>query len=345
MVWIVLILCIDRYAGHLTLPESLFITDPRPEYRATVPSLSFLIQHPSSPPSRPSSATTNILFDLGIKRDLSGYAPAQEAHIAHRQPVITDPDCAASLRRGADASGSDDKPLLDPKREVDLVVLSHVHWDHVGTPGDFESASFVVGSGTLDLLRNGAGHLYPAAIFNDEEIPPSRTAELPPVTPRVDAPAQYAEPKHTPPPASLLANNLPPSFRGLEWKPLASFPNALDLFGDGSLYVIDSPGHLYGHVNALARVGPGKYVYLGGDCCHDPRILRGDKGIAEYDDGRGGRRSVHVHTGVAKGTLDRIAEFVRSRRIEGEEVQVEVVVAHDGEWRGKNRGRFWPGHL
>jgi hypothetical protein len=123
----------------------------------------------------------------------------------------------------------------------------------------------------------------------------------------------------------------------------------LDFFGDGSVYVVDSPGHLYGHVNVLARVGPKRYVYLGGDCCHDPRILRGEKGIATYDDGRDGTRSVHVHTGVARQTLDRIAEFVRQKRLEdGQdegEVEVEVVVAHDGEWRRQNRHRFWPGTL
>ncbi|KAJ9137990.1 N-acyl homoserine lactonase [Coniochaeta hoffmannii] len=324
-------------AGHLTLPESLFVTDADPSKRATVPSLAFLIQHPSSPRGRPDSNTTNLVFDLGIKRNLKNYAPSQEAHIANRQPVITDPDCAASLRAGG----------LDPAAEVDVVVLSHVHWDHVGTASDFPRAAFVVGSGTLDLLRNGAGPLYPADIFNDDEIPPSRTVELPPVRDRSPDVSNgvYVEPRHTPAPATA-SSLVPTSARDWAWRPLAAFPAALDFFGDGSFWIVDSPGHLYGHVNALARVGPGKYVYLGGDCCHDPRILRGEKGIALYDDGRGGKRSVHVHTGVARRTLDWIDEFVRRKRLEGEEeVDVEVVVAHDGEWREKNRGRFWPGHL
>jgi glyoxylase-like metal-dependent hydrolase (beta-lactamase superfamily II) len=325
-------------AGHLTLPESLFVTDADPAKRATVPSLAFLIQHPSSPPNRPSSETTNLVFDLGIKRDLTGYAPSQQAHIANRQPVITDPDCAASLRKGN----------LDPSKEVDVVLLSHVHWDHVGTPSDFASAAFVVGSGTLDLLKNGAGPLYPADIFNDDEVPPARTVELPPVADRVDVSnGLYVEPRHTSGvPASSTSLVDAEAAKNWAWKPLAAFPAALDFFGDGSLWVIDSPGHLYGHVNALARIGPGRYVYLGGDCCHDPRILRGEKGIAMYDDGRGGKRSVHVHTGVARQTLDWIDAFVKRRRLDGEgEVDVEVVVAHDGEWRERNSGRFWPGHL
>lgn len=342
-------------AGHLTLPESLFVTDADPDVRATVPSLAFLIQHPSPPPARPhSSSTTNLVFDLGVKRDLAGYAPAQAAHISQRQPIIVDPDCAASLRRGVDsASGETGKevpggqPLLEPSTDVDLVVLSHVHWDHVGTPSDFAAAAFVVGSGTLDMLRRGAGPLYPADTFNDDEIPAERTVELPPVTRADDVSGgQYREPRHTPalPEARAL---LPAAEEKWTWQPLAAFPNALDLFGDGSVWVIDSPGHLYGHVNLLARVGAGRWVYLGGDCCHDPRILRGERDFAIYDDGRGGRRSVHVHTGTARVTLDRIKEFARRKGVEGEEgeVEVEVVVAHDGEWRARNRHRFWPGRM
>lgn len=342
-------------AGHLTLPESLFVTDADPDVRATVPSLAFLIQHPSSPPSRPHSSTTNLVFDLGVKRDLAGYAPAQAAHISQRHPIIVDPDCAASLRRGVDDSApgetsadGEGKPLLDPATDVDLVVLSHVHWDHVGTPSDFASAAFVVGSGTLDMLRRGAGPLYPAETFNDDEIPAERTVELPPVAARTDvSDGQYREPRHTPPQPEARAL-LPAAVEEWKWQPLAAFPAALDLFGDGSVWAIDSPGHLYGHVNLLARVGRGRWVYLGGDCCHDPRILRGERDFAIYDDGRGGKRSVHVHTGTARGTLDRIKEFARRKEVEGEEggeVEVEVVVAHDGEWRERNRHRFWPGRM
>ncbi|KAK0629393.1 beta-lactamase-like protein [Bombardia bombarda] len=312
-------------AGHLTLPESHFVTDAEPGKRATVPSLSFLIQHAS--PSR--TKTTKLVFDLGVKRNLNGYTPAQRAHIAQRQPVIVVPDCADSLRNG-NTDNSDTKeppPLLDPATDIDLVILSHVHWDHVGTSSDFSSATVVVGAGTLDVLKNGAGPLYPAELFNDDELPTSRTVELPPL--------------------NLLGDIKTGSWT---WQPLAGFDHVLDLFGDGSVYVIDSPGHLYGHVNLLARISESKYVYLGGDCCHDPRILSGEKGIAMYADGRGGMRSVHVDTDVAERTVDKVREFAASvgpdhLRKGGDEVVVEVVVAHDGVWREKNRDRFWPGRL
>ncbi|KAF8208864.1 hypothetical protein K438DRAFT_1813029 [Mycena galopus ATCC 62051] len=49
---------------------------------------------------------------------------------------------------------------------------------------------------------------------------------------------------------------------------------ALDFFRDGSFYVLDVPGHLAGHVCALARVTPTSFVLLGGDGCHHAGMLR-----------------------------------------------------------------------
>ncbi|KAI0191095.1 hypothetical protein F4808DRAFT_453724 [Astrocystis sublimbata] len=304
-------------AGHITLPDCLFVTGADPDARTTVPSLSFLIQHPSSPAHR-DGVTTNLVFDLGVKRDLSAYAQAQHQHISERQPIVTDPDCSASLRKGANSAGSSTH-LLNPEKDIDFVILSHVHWDHIGTPSDFSSATFVVGSGTLDLLQNGAGPNYPAEQFNADELPASRTVELPP-NPSPDKDFQdYHEgsnaPAHTPMPADSLAK-LPPladsDTWSWAWQPFGAFPRTIDFFGDGSVRVIDSPGHIYGHVNLLVRTGERKYVYLGGDCCHDTRILSGERDIAEYSDGRGGVRSVHVHTALAKNTLVEIDKGILS---------------------------------
>lgn len=306
--------------GHLTLPENLFIASAPPTTRTTVPSLSFLIHH--------APTSTRLLFDLGLKRDLAAYAPAQQHHIDQRRPLTTAPDVAASLRAGH----------LDPAAAITAVLLSHVHWDHVGTPADFPRATFVVGPGTLDVLARGAGPLYPAAIFNADELPLDRTLELPPV---LGGAADEGAP------GGARVRAAPEEKRtGHAWVRLGGFEAAIDYFGDGSLWVVDAPGHLYGHVNVLARVGERRWVYLGGDCCHDPRILAGEKGIALYDDGKGGLRSVHVDTEQARATLDRIGEFLSEGRVGGEEAaEVEVVVAHDKKWSEGNGHRFFPGHL
>jgi hypothetical protein len=51
-----------------TLPERMFVTSADSDKSSTVPSLCFLIVHKT--PTR----TERLVFDLGIKRDLTQYA-------------------------------------------------------------------------------------------------------------------------------------------------------------------------------------------------------------------------------------------------------------------------------
>jgi glyoxylase-like metal-dependent hydrolase (beta-lactamase superfamily II) len=108
----------------------------------------FLIQHPSGGIN--GRKTTNLVFDLGLKRDLAKHPPAMAGHISQRHPIITSPEAAESLR----AAG------LSPASDIDVVVMSHVHWDHIGSPEDFPNSKFVVGSGTMHLLEHGAPPHY-----------------------------------------------------------------------------------------------------------------------------------------------------------------------------------------
>lgn len=192
------------------------------------------------------------------------------------------------------------------------------------------------------MLRHGAPPHYPAEIFIPDLLPADRTRELPPgITPSAQPAPGESIPDCVPAPKSQQTTH--------EWHPLGPFPAATDLFSDGSIYIIDSPGHLIGHVNLLVRVSETKWVYLGGDCCHDIRILQGEKDIALYSDGHGGKRSVHVHTENAIHTLGRIRdmvnEFNKSAGESGSEQRVEVVIAHDGGWRERNLSRFFPAKM
>ncbi|CAA7268472.1 unnamed protein product [Cyclocybe aegerita] len=60
-------------------------------------------------------------------------------------------------------------------------------------------------------------------------------------------------------PASSHAHNLLPvdQTRCLvveEWGPIRPFPHMFNFYRDGSLYLVNSPGHLPGHLNILARM-------------------------------------------------------------------------------------------
>lgn len=51
---------------------------------------------------------------------------------------------------------------------------------------------------------------------------------------------------------------------------------AIDFFGDGSFYLLDTPGHAVGHLGGLVRTtrNPDTFVFLGGDLCHHSGEMR-----------------------------------------------------------------------
>lgn len=51
---------------------------------------------------------------------------------------------------------------------------------------------------------------------------------------------------------------------------------ALDFFGDGSFYLVETPGHTIGHLGGLARTGtePDTFIFMGGDLCYDGSQIR-----------------------------------------------------------------------
>ena len=51
---------------------------------------------------------------------------------------------------------------------------------------------------------------------------------------------------------------------------------AYDFFGDGSFYLLDTPGHDIGHLAGLARTttNPDTFVFMGGDLCHHGGEIR-----------------------------------------------------------------------
>jgi len=192
---------------------------------------------------------------------------------------------------------------VDPQ-DIDAVLLSHVHYDHHGDPEDFPNARFIVGSGALDVLAHGLSGLGSHQHFDPSLLPKDRAAELPVVE------------------------------EGGEWKPLGPFPAVLDLFGDGSCYAIDTPGHLPGHTNLLCRVGKERWVALCGDSYHDPRLLSGEKEIGTWEDGEGHTLCIHVDRAKAEESIKRLQEL--------QKMGVEMVAAHDDGWWEKHRGRAFP---
>ncbi|KDR69324.1 hypothetical protein GALMADRAFT_145700 [Galerina marginata CBS 339.88] len=189
--------------------------------------------------------------------------------------------------------------------DIDFVCISHCHFDHVGNTHAFNQSTFVVGGECRSLLEKGYPH---------------------------DPDANYA--------ADLLPADRTQYISDADWKPVGPFPSAFDFYGDGSLYIVDSPGHLHGHVNILARTSSdGAWIYLAGDSAHHWKILTGESQIkvgAPWDP----NFCMHVDKAKAEEHIGRIREIWKTPR-------VRVLLAHDGPWYKENEGgpAFWPGKI
>lgn len=289
--------------GTFTLPLNLFIQDAKDTDRSHVPSLSFLLVHQDK-----NGQTSNSIFDLGLRRDVDGYIAPIRDHLHTRQPMNTLPDVRQSLEDGG----------VQPK-DISQIIISHVHWDHTGTPADYPQAQFWVGSGALDVLKNGLGGHLGHQHFESNLFDGLQVNEFPAV------------------PSSPTASQAASGWQrtGDLW--------TLDVKGDGSVYVVDAPGHLPGHVNLLARLGERRWIYLVGDACHDRRLLSGEKSIAEWTDGAGRSCCIHTDKREAEATLARIRDLQAAA--EGAGVRLEVILAHSMEWAEENRGAFLPGTI
>ena len=203
-----------------------------------------------------------------------------------------------------------------------------MHWDHIGEPRDFDKSTFIVGSGASDLLDGSSlslrgGHSF----FEADLLPKSRTVELSSPGSRSEQVSEYTK-----------RNKLSTPVFNQPWTSYRHLPHVLDIFQDGSVYIVDAPGHLPGHINLLARIGIDEYVYLGGDACHDRRIMRKEKEIGTWSDAEGFTCCIHANREEAEETIRCIQELERQG--------VEVIFAHDVEWEQdpKNQHRFWGFH-
>jgi glyoxylase-like metal-dependent hydrolase (beta-lactamase superfamily II) len=205
-----------------------------------------------------------------------------------------------------------------------------VHWDHVGEPRDFPDSKFVVGHGSLELLHGTSATLRGGhSFFEADLLDRSRTIEL-------SDPGTTGEKIIDHEKDDMSSHSI--DFSG-PWHAVDNLPAVLDPFGDGSLYIVDAPGHLPGHINLLARVADGekgsRLVYLAGDACHDRRIVRREKEIGEWLDAHGNICCIHADRSKAEQTIQRIRDL--------EQKGVEVIFAHDVEWESnpKNQSRFF----
>ncbi|CAL1704603.1 unnamed protein product [Somion occarium] len=275
--------------GLFRFPLPLFVADSNPtDVIPNCPALGFFLRH--------SVTEEHIVFDLGIRRNTETLPPAVQDRIKqYFSPCRVPLTAVEALGKGG----------VQPE-DVKTVVVSHLHWDHIGDASPFTNATFILGGESEEVLREGYP-TNPDALIDQNCIPADRTRFLS---------------------SSLFNTSIGP------------FSRAYDYYGDGSLYIIDAAGHLPGHINILARTSPdGAWIYLAGDTCHDVRIIMGERDIAVHIQPDGSVLCGHSNLEQARAHISKV-------RVLFENPHVEVNLAHDWRWYEAAKGIrnvFFPG--
>lgn len=129
---------------------------------------------------------------------------------------------------------------IDPE-QIRTVVLTHLHNDHASGIAQFPAATFVVTK--IEWQVAGAG-----------------------------GPAQGYVRSHF---------NQPLDWRTIDYADPATgghagFNRAFDLFGDGAVMLLSTPGHTRGHQSVLLRLGGGRELLLTGDAAYTRRSIDED---------------------------------------------------------------------
>ncbi|KAJ3916175.1 hypothetical protein F5877DRAFT_47122 [Lentinula edodes] len=179
------------------------------------------------------------LFDLGLRKHAKGYPPALDGILVEFKPNC-DKDASEILIE----NNVDPNEIQANIQTNNYTAYSHLHFDHTGDIQLFPSAEIILGGEAESLFD---APTYPTDPYSPiHGWPDGRSVQY----------IKFNEKPRT-------ESSSPSSF----------FNNSNDFFGDGSLFLINAPGHFPGHLAALARDitmnNSETYVLLAGDCCHD----------------------------------------------------------------------------
>jgi N-acyl homoserine lactone hydrolase len=127
-------------------------------------------------------------------------------------------------------------------RDVPVVVMTHLHVDHASAMSEFPSATFVFSAREWEAATQPRAwqHGYRTRQFDHGFD--YRTLDF------------------------EGSSGAPDSY--------ATFGRSFDLFGDGSMRLVYTPGHTHGHMSVVLRLGGDREALVAGDAIYTRRALR-----------------------------------------------------------------------
>lgn len=213
--------------GLLQTLEAFGIGVPASGLR-TIPIPAYLLEHPTA---------GRVLVDTGMHASIA-QGPFTRERVRNLGPVGAVMSRDAHMRPEQTAAAQLRAQGIDPA-EIELVVMTHLHFDHASALSDFPNATVLVEE-----------REWRAAWARDRHLHGYSTAQL---DPRL-------------------------SYRTLDFSSPAacargSFERTLDVFGDGSLTLASTPGHTVGHLSLIARL-KGREALLTADAAYTLATIR-----------------------------------------------------------------------
>jgi glyoxylase-like metal-dependent hydrolase (beta-lactamase superfamily II) len=138
---------------------------------------------------------------------------------------------------------------IDP-HEIRLVVMTHLHLDHASAISEFTNAVFVLGEGEWAAVHEPRPTLHGYVRRHMEHA------------------VDYREVMYDDPSVDSYS----------------TFARSVDLFGDGSVRLVHTPGHSSGHQSLVLRLGD-REALLAGDAIYFLRTLEDERrGLAMADE-------------------------------------------------------------
>jgi len=159
---------------------------------------------------------------------------------------------------------------LDPA-DVSVVVLTHLHFDHASGISQFPGATFVLSGTEWEAANRGNGALHGYVGGQFDHAFDYRLIDF--GRPDVDS--------------------------------FATFGRSVDVFGDGSVRLVSTPGHTHGHLSVVLRLRE-REVLLTGDAAYTRLTLAQSSLPAHMEDEHLFKRSLHEIQHFAKATPDAV---------------------------------------